>query len=100
MAPDWANGAKILVEGLTHDLMKESVDEFAPDDLCQWHVVMLPEHETEINKALRTLTYRMRPRPKTRQTVMIQDKAMANDQSTVDGVGLCKIEELQEGSTD
>mmetsp|Transcript_6799 Transcript_6799/g.12608 ORF Transcript_6799/g.12608 Transcript_6799/m.12608 type:complete len:744 (-) Transcript_6799:170-2401(-) len=70
ISPDWANGAKILVEGLTPALMEEGG--FAPEDLRVWHVVMLPEHQNEVLDSLKTLPYRTRPREKSRNTIMCQ----------------------------
>ena len=72
ISPDWANGAKILMEGLTPEMMEKGDPPFDPDDLRRSHVVALPEHETDVLESLRDLSYRKRPRTKTRNIFTCQ----------------------------
>ena len=64
ICPEWANGAKILAQGLTPLMMEEAIPSFAPDDLRRSHVVMLPDNEKDVLESLSDLSYRMRPRSK------------------------------------
>jgi len=70
ICPDWANGAKVLVQGLTPVSMEEAG--FSPNDLRRSHVVVLPEHEKDVFDSLKSLSYRMRPREKTRNIIHCQ----------------------------
>jgi len=70
ISPEWANGAKILIEGLTPSMMKEAG--FAPEGLHLWHVVLFPNNENDVLESLMHLSYRMRPRKKTRQFIGCQ----------------------------
>lgn len=67
ISPVWANGAKILVEGLKPEIMKEAG--FPPEDLRLWHVVVHPEKERDVFESLMKLTYRKRPREKSRKVI-------------------------------
>jgi hypothetical protein len=69
ICPEWANGAKILIPGLTPSMMREAQPGFAPEELRRSHVVVLPENENEVLESLMGLSYRMRPREKTRATI-------------------------------
>jgi len=70
VTPEWANGAKILVEGLTAALLQEA--RFPAKDLKRSHVVVLPEHESDVHDALKELRSRIRPGVKTRKLIMCQ----------------------------
>merc|ERR1712183_980855 len=70
ISPDWANGAKILVDGLTQAFMEEAG--FPPADLRRSHVVVLPEDEKSVVDSLRSLSYRARPRVNNRTTITCQ----------------------------
>merc|ERR1711920_507935 len=91
ISPDWANGAKILVEGLTAAMFDEGG--FAPSDLRQWHVVMWPSQEKEVHDVLKALSYRTRPREKTRHTISLQPNKVAHGEQT----NACSVDaELEE----
>jgi len=75
ISPEWAKGAKILIEGLTPSMMQGAQPDFAPETLRCWHVVMLPENEKEVMDSLMGLKYRTRPREKMRTTITCQQEA-------------------------
>ena len=62
LTPDWAQGAKIFIEGLS----AEDVHDSSLDLQClrPWHVVVRPEDVPRILQALQALPYRGRPRAK------------------------------------
>jgi len=60
MRPDWAQGAKVMMEGLTPDALSAAgVD---PSTLRAWNVVALKSDEPRILAAIASLPYRSRPR--------------------------------------
>jgi len=54
--PPWANGAKILAEGVDPFVLDEARVIPAP-----WHVIVREHHEHEVYKTLRALPHRIRP---------------------------------------
>lgn len=58
---------------------------FELSNLRQWHVLVLPEHEFELLEALRTLSYRERPREKTRHEISLQRMEVSIGEQTNDG---------------
>lgn len=61
--PAWANGAKILVPGLTPEAMASGG--VPPSGLRPWHVVVREGDREEVAAILQTLPYKLRPRQKT-----------------------------------
>jgi len=99
ISPEWANGAKVLIEGLTPEMMEKGDPPFDPDDLRRSHVVALPENEKDILESLRGLSYRMRPRTKTRNIVTCKkppSKDPQRDGSARDGSESCEAHEGEE----
>jgi len=75
ISPQWANGARILIEGLTPAMLEKSG--FAPGDLRRSHVVVTAENEDNVEVALRqSLSYRTRPRIKTRTVITCWEPVM------------------------
>merc|ERR1711972_1123022 len=42
---------------------------FPPEDLRLWHVLALPKDENDVYESLKNLSYKKRPRPKTRELI-------------------------------
>jgi hypothetical protein len=58
--PDWANGAKVFVEGLN----REALVAAGVEELCPRHVLVKAEDEEAVQASLQVLSYRVRPRLK------------------------------------
>lgn len=96
ISPPWANGAKILIEGLTPSVMKEAG--FPPEDLHLWHVLVNPENEKDVFESLRSLTYKKRPRQKTRKVITCQtrpSKPLPCEGAAHDDSDSCEEHELE-----
>lgn len=63
MCPAWANGAKVLVRGLTPEVLERSGVQ--PSELRPWHVIAHDRDRPRVLAALRALLYEIRPMPKT-----------------------------------
>lgn len=103
VCPEWANGAKILIEGLTPSMMEEANPPFAPADLRRSHVVVLPENEKDVTESLMGLKYRERPREQTRKTVTCLKLPFENPQCegiAGDGSERCEEHEVEEEGLD
>eukprot|EP00930_Biecheleria_cincta_P078451 TRINITY_DN65917_c0_g1_i1.p1 TRINITY_DN65917_c0_g1~~TRINITY_DN65917_c0_g1_i1.p1 ORF type:complete len:482 (-),score=71.17 TRINITY_DN65917_c0_g1_i1:327-1772(-) len=96
ITPEWANGAKILVEGLTSSLMGEGG--FDPRNLRCWHVVMLPENDEDVKQILFGLNYRKRPRVKTMDTILL--KHLPGEDCMDDEVTSISQEQFTEGAVE
>merc|ERR1711904_648494 len=70
--PSWANGAKVLLRGLTAEILKESGTD--PGILRPYHVMVGPQDEAKISEALQKLSYRARPRMKERTEIAFDCK--------------------------
>lgn len=67
--PAWANQAIVLVEGMTQEALASS--DFDPSTLRKWCVVLWEQDEDAITSALRTVSYRRRPKEKNREVITI-----------------------------
>lgn len=88
ISPAWANGAKILVDGLTPLMMEEGAPSFDPSSLRRSHIVVLENYEEDVMNSVRALSYRKRPRPKTVQFMTCQATSpniSSREESTRDG---------------
>jgi hypothetical protein len=101
--PRWANGAKILVPGLTADAWNACG---GPVQLAPFHVVALPEDVAEVMASLSDLGNR-RPRPKPGTaplpveiptTALFQDISMGTASSGAMAPAAPAVQELQDGA--
>mmetsp|Transcript_14201 Transcript_14201/g.28102 ORF Transcript_14201/g.28102 Transcript_14201/m.28102 type:complete len:455 (-) Transcript_14201:157-1521(-) len=69
ISPEWANGAKILIEGLTPSMIQESGFQ---EQLQRWHVVVCPENEKDVMESLLAIRFRKRPKLKTQTPITCQ----------------------------
>lgn len=60
LQPAWANGAKIMVAGLSIQSMEQT--DIPPSELRPWHVLVKESDESRVHEALSALSYRVRPR--------------------------------------
>jgi len=86
ITPSWANGAKVLVEGVTPEMMEQVG--FPPNTLRPWHVVIPASEEAGLLDALRMMPYRARPRVRNRHAVTLaNDPAQDMSREGNDGSG-------------
>jgi len=64
--PDWARGAKVLIEGLTEDDLRHNG--YDPTSLRPWHVLTYVEDVSLVFESLRRIPYCRRPRAKAKMS--------------------------------
>jgi len=74
--PVWANGAKVLAEGVDPFVLDEARVIPAP-----WHVIVREHHEHEVYKTLRALPHEIRPKLKRgREKIFVHDSDLEHAQ--------------------
>jgi len=86
--PPWANGAKVLIGGLTSDILEKSGH--AVEELKVYHVLCLPEDEETVQECLMQLPYRIRPRAKRRMVLSLASSSRADSASMNDDASSSK----------